>query len=81
MRGTKRVAPNSSSCHASWTKSCEILFFYEIGTPPVLVVGKDTIDRVLSRLSTVEKGIRRPLHPTVYSAANSSRSLRLGISS
>jgi hypothetical protein len=78
MRGTKRVAPNSPSCHASWAKSCEILFFYEIGTPPRLVVGKDTLDQVLSRLSTVEKGIGRPLHPTVYSAAEFKSKLASG---
>ena len=33
----------------------------------LLVVGKATLDEVLSRLSTVEKSIGRPVNPTVYS--------------
>ena len=44
----------------------------------VMVVGKDTLDQVLSRLSTVEKGIGRPLHPTVYSAAEFKSKLATG---
>jgi predicted nucleotidyltransferase len=35
----------------------------------LLVVGKATLDEVLSRLSTVEKSIGRPINPTVYSVA------------
>jgi len=44
----------------------------------LVVVGKDTLDQVLSRLSTVEKGIGRPLHPTVYSAAEFKSKLASG---
>jgi len=33
----------------------------------LLVVGKAKLDEVLSRLSTVEKSIGRPVNPTVYS--------------
>ena len=33
----------------------------------LLVVGKVTLDEILSRLSTVEKNIGRPINPTVYS--------------
>ena len=32
-----------------------------------MVVGKATLDEILSRLSTVEKNIGRPINPTVYS--------------
>jgi len=35
----------------------------------LIVVGKATFDQILSRLSTVEKGIGRPINPTVYSVA------------
>ena len=35
----------------------------------LLVVGKATLDEVLSRLSNVEKRIGRPINPTVYSVA------------
>jgi predicted nucleotidyltransferase len=35
----------------------------------LMVVGKATLDEVLSRLSTVEKSIGRPINPTVYSVA------------
>jgi predicted nucleotidyltransferase len=35
----------------------------------LMVVGKATLDEVLSRLSKVEKSIGRPVNPTVYSAA------------
>jgi uncharacterized protein len=35
----------------------------------LLVVGKATLDEILSRLSTVEKNIGRPINPTVYSVA------------
>src|SRR6201987_167637 len=35
----------------------------------LLVVVKATLEEVLSRLSTVEKSIRRPINPTVYSVA------------
>src|SRR6266496_5172306 len=33
----------------------------------LMIVGKATLDEVLSRLSTVEKGLGRPINPTVYS--------------
>src|SRR6201987_2954491 len=33
----------------------------------LLVVGKATLEEILSRLSTVEKNIGRPINPTVYS--------------
>lgn len=35
----------------------------------LMVVGKATLDEVLSRLSAVEKSIGRPINPTVYSVA------------
>ena len=35
----------------------------------LMVVGKATLDEVLSRLSTVEKKIGRPINPTVYSTS------------
>jgi predicted nucleotidyltransferase len=35
----------------------------------LMVVGKATLDQVLSRLSTVEKSVGRPINPTVYSVA------------
>jgi uncharacterized protein len=35
----------------------------------LLVVGKATLDEVLSRLASVEKNIGRPINPTVYSVA------------
>ena len=35
----------------------------------LMVVGKATLDEVLSRLSPVEKTIGRPINPTVYSVA------------
>src|SRR3989441_1005926 len=35
----------------------------------LMVVGKATLDEVLSRFSTVEKSIGRPVNPTVYSIA------------
>jgi predicted nucleotidyltransferase len=35
----------------------------------LMVVGKATLDEVLSRLSPVEKSIGRPINPTVYSVA------------
>jgi predicted nucleotidyltransferase len=33
----------------------------------LMVVGKATLDEILSRLSTAEKNIGRPINPTVYS--------------
>ena len=33
----------------------------------LMVVGKATLDEILSRLSPVEKSIGRPINPTVYS--------------
>ena len=33
----------------------------------LMIVGKATLDEILSRLSTVEKSIGRPINPTVYS--------------
>ena len=44
----------------------------------LLVVGKATLDEVLSRLSTVEKGIGRPINPTVYSVAEFKSKLTAG---
>jgi uncharacterized protein len=44
----------------------------------LLVVGKATLEEVLSRLSTVEKTIRRPINPTVYSAAEFKSKLASG---
>jgi len=35
----------------------------------LVVVGKASLDQVLSRLSTVEKSLGRPINPTVYSVA------------
>jgi len=35
----------------------------------LVVVGKATLDQLLSRLSTVEKSLGRPINPTVYSVA------------
>src|SRR6202022_907268 len=35
----------------------------------LLVVGKATLEQILSRLSTVEKNIGRPINPTVYSVS------------
>jgi uncharacterized protein len=35
----------------------------------LMVVGKATLNEILSRLSTVEKSIGRPINPTVYSVA------------
>jgi predicted nucleotidyltransferase len=35
----------------------------------LMVVGKATLDEVLSRLTSVEKSIGRPINPTVYSVA------------
>jgi uncharacterized protein len=44
----------------------------------LLVVGKATLDEVLSRLSTVEKSIGRPINPTVYSVAEFESKLASG---
>jgi len=44
----------------------------------LLVVGKATLDQVLSRLSTVEKVIGRPINPTVYSIAEFKSKLASG---
>jgi uncharacterized protein len=35
----------------------------------LIVIGKASLDRVLSRLSAIEKDIGREIHPTVYSVA------------
>ena len=35
----------------------------------LLVVGKATLDEILSRLSTDENNVGRPINPTVYSVA------------
>jgi predicted nucleotidyltransferase len=35
----------------------------------LMVIGKATLDEVLSRLTTVEKSVGRPINPTVYSVA------------
>jgi predicted nucleotidyltransferase len=44
----------------------------------LLVVGKATVDEVLSRLSDVEKSIGRPINPTVYSVAEFKSKLASG---
>jgi len=44
----------------------------------LMVVGKATLDEVLSRLSTVEKSIGRPVNPTVYSVAEFKSKLASG---
>jgi predicted nucleotidyltransferase len=44
----------------------------------LLVVGTATLEEVLSRLSTVEKSIRRPINPTVYSVAEFKSKLASG---
>jgi predicted nucleotidyltransferase len=44
----------------------------------LLVVGNATLDRVLSRLSKVEKDIGRPINPTVYSVAEFKSKLATG---
>jgi predicted nucleotidyltransferase len=44
----------------------------------LIVVGKATLDEVLSRLSTVEKSIGRPINPTVYSVAEFKSKLTTG---
>ena len=44
----------------------------------LMVVGKATLDEVLSRLSTVEKSIGRPVNPTVYSVAEFNSKLASG---
>jgi predicted nucleotidyltransferase len=44
----------------------------------LMVVGKATLDEVLSRLSTVEKTIGRPINPTVYSVAEFKSKLTSG---
>ena len=44
----------------------------------LMVVGKATLDEVLSRLSTVEKSIGRSVNPTVYSVAEFKSKLASG---
>ena len=44
----------------------------------LMVVGKATLDEVLSRLSTVEKNIGRPINPTVYSVEELKSKLATG---
>ena len=44
----------------------------------LMVVGKATLDEVLSRLSTVEKTVGRPINPTVYSVAEFKSKLTSG---
>ncbi len=44
----------------------------------LIVVGKATLDEVLSRLSTIEKSIGRPINPTVYSVAEFKSKLASG---
>jgi len=45
----------------------------------LMVVGKATLDQVLSRLSTAEKGIGRPINPTVYTVAEFKSKLAAGV--
>ena len=44
----------------------------------LLVVGKATLDKTLSQLSTVEKKIGRPINPTVYSVSEFKSKLASG---
>jgi predicted nucleotidyltransferase len=44
----------------------------------LMVVGKATLDQVLSRLSIIEKSIGRPINPTVYSVAEFKSKLETG---
>src|SRR2546428_5257615 len=44
----------------------------------LMVIGRATLDEVLSRLSTVEKSIGRPINPTVYSVAEFKSKLASG---
>jgi len=44
----------------------------------LLVVGKATLDDILSRLSTVEKSVGRPINPTVYSVVEFKSKLASG---
>jgi predicted nucleotidyltransferase len=44
----------------------------------LMVVGKATLNQVLSRLSTAEKGIGRSINPTVYSVAEFKSKLAAG---
>jgi predicted nucleotidyltransferase len=44
----------------------------------LLVVGKATLDDILSRLSTVEKSVGRPFNPTVYSVEEFKSKLACG---
>jgi len=44
----------------------------------LMVVGNASLDQVLSRLSKVEKGIGRPINPTVYSVAEFKSKLATG---
>src|SRR5436190_16153432 len=44
----------------------------------LMVVGKATLDEVLSRLPTIEKSIGRPINPTVYSVAEFKSKLASG---
>jgi hypothetical protein len=43
-----------------------------------MVIGKATLDEVLSRLSTVEKSIGRLINPTVYSVSEFKSKLATG---
>jgi predicted nucleotidyltransferase len=44
----------------------------------LMVVGKVTLDEIISRVSTVEKTIGRPINPTVYSVAEFKSKLASG---
>jgi len=44
----------------------------------LMVVGKATLDAVLSRLSTVEKSVARPMSPTIYSVGEFKSKLATG---
>jgi predicted nucleotidyltransferase len=44
----------------------------------LMVVGKATLDEILSRLSTIEKSIGRTINPTVYSVAEFKSKLASG---
>jgi len=70
-----------------WTKQIVVAFVYgsvardqETAQSDVdlLVVGKATLDKTLSQLSTVERKIGRPSNPTVYSVSEFKSKLASG---
>lgn len=43
-----------------------------------MVVGKATLDELLERLASVERGLQRPVNPTVYSSREVRAKLKAG---